>query len=660
MADSNLPLVNAIEDLKGSNAKQRKALQDSLGRRFRILTSEINGLSETLATSFNLQGGSSEYSNELLERLSIASEKNAETARDNLRFQEERANLLDARALEDRRESERSNDSEALNPTQVTQDKDNKDSGSTLAGLGKLLSGAGIGLGALFAGSSFLPDFDAKAIRSNVNELLSIKDDFGGLGNFFLEGGTFGLTMAGIGAGLAAFGVGSAVGATGNVIANFVDPNWASSIVGNATKLLTLSEVAGKSNLKLLFDGAAFGMAMSGIGIGLGVFGVGAALAAMPKFENPNWASSIVDSVATLLSITDLPQVQNAGFSGTGFAGIMGKIAAGLGVFGVGAALAAIPLFMKPDFAQGVYDNVKTLYSILTLPDANLESTKKFLGVMTGIAAGLAVFGAGSTVAGVGSGLSDAIAKFSGREGDFAKKIKDQVTTILSIVGDENSSEAKADSFARTLGTISGALVKFTASKFVDSLAGVGAGILNFFTGNEAPMTQILKFAENESKLLSASSSLEKIANSLQTLTSLKFDGLDFDVEDFSDDLEDAVDNISDIDERAYRNFLDKINSLREALVGQDVQSLSLNTEGMNLDMMQPLPVRLVGAEMDARSRGLTQGQLSPIVNVTAPQTSVQNNNSTNMNSTTVVSASPRRQQRSPQSMDYVDPISGA
>ena len=85
-------------------------------------------------------------------------------------------------------------------------------------GIGGMLSGLGIGGGALLAGAGILAggagfllkqinELDGKVIRANIQELLGIKDDFGGMGNFFLEGGAFFLAMTGIGVGLAAFSI---------------------------------------------------------------------------------------------------------------------------------------------------------------------------------------------------------------------------------------------------------------------------------------------------------------------------------------------------------------------------------------------------------------------------------------------------------------------
>jgi hypothetical protein len=667
MAD--LPVVNALEELKTDGAKQRKALQDSLGRRFRILSSEIGNLgsvltstfdaqnqqfidsvttlnnqvenlSNALASSFNIQNESAQTNSELLTRLSYSLDSQSDIAEQQLAFQQQQATDAEFRDAENLAELRRLAQQREQQPQQNNQKDDEKKSkgifGKLLSGIGSIVGGLGFGgllagAGILMAGGGFLlselNDLDGEAIRANVKELLGIKDDFDGMGNFFLEGGLFGLSLAGIGTGLAFLGAGSAIAGLGSAIANFTNPNWAKDIVDNVTTLLSIPDRVDFGSLGVLFKGAAFGLSMLGIGTGLAFFGAGAGIAGLGQglanFTDANWAQSIVDNVATLLSISQIPEIQNAGFLGTGFAGIMLELATGLAVFGAGSAIAGIGTLISD--AEDIRNSVAVLLSISQIPEvqnAGFLGTG-FAGVMAEIGAGLAVFGAGNIIAGIG-------------QLNRADAIKKQVSALLSITdvaGPET--ESKATSLVTTLGKISAGLVAFTATKVFDSLASIGTGLINFFTGNEAPMTQVLKFAENEQKLESASNSLVRLTDALEKMSGLNRIGIDFDIEDFSEELEDAVDNVADIDEATYDVFAKRMAQLREAITPTQV---------------------LQGAEVDVRSRENASNLSQPNVTVSAPSAQVDNSTTSSVNSTTVAPPSPRRG-RTEQYQDFRDPL---
>ena len=654
MADSNLPIVNALEELKADNAKQRKALQDSLGRRFRILSGEVQGLGTILANSFQVQSESAQFNSEILNRLANAADGQSEITREQLAFQQEQAQTAEFRDAENRAELRRLAQQRDQQPQKQNNQKDDEKKskgifGKLLSGIGGIIGGAGLGAGALLAGAGILAagggfflkqlnELDGKAIKENVLELLSIKDAFGGMGSFFLEGGAFGLAMFGIGAGLASFGAGAAVGGAGNAIANFIDPNWAKSIVDNVVTLLSITDRVDFGSLGLLFKGAAFTLAMTGIGIGLGVFGLGAGIGglgnALANFTDPQWAQSIVDNVTTLLSISELPTLGAFDFLAT-----MTPIALGLAVFGIGSGIAglttALADFTTGGFAQSIVDNVATLLTIAELPTL---SAVDFVATMGMIATGLAVFGVGSGIAGLG----DALNRFTGG-GDFAERIKKQVGTLLSITDNATGDTlTRAKNLTAVLGEISKGLLAFTGTKIVDSLTSIGTGLINFFTGNEAPMTQVLKFAENQEKLESASNSLRTITDALERMSGLDKIGIDFDIEDFSEELEDAVDNISDIDEASYALFAKRMQQLREAITPSELMT------GAEFDMRQSItpPKLMTGAEVDVRSREVAAQVAQPNITVAAPQTQIQTDNSTRVNKTSVASASPRRDKK--------------
>ena len=237
-------------------------------------------------------------------------------------------------------------------------DPKDKKKGGLLAGIGGALGGLGIGagvamggLGALFAGGGLLlkqlAEFDGKKVVANVRELFKIAELTTGIGDAFVKGGSFLVAMTGIGLGLAVFGVGAGVGSLGIGLANFIDPKWAQTIVDNVVILLSLSKAVGGVG-DLLKDGGAFTLAMTGIGIGLGVFGAGAALAGLSQFiVKDDWATKVKNRVVTLLSIKDSlgsnwEMVKSGGAFGLSMAGI----AAGLAAFAVGQAASGLAQFL--------------------------------------------------------------------------------------------------------------------------------------------------------------------------------------------------------------------------------------------------------------------------------------------------------------------------
>jgi len=492
--------------------------------------------------------------------------------------------------------------------------------GGLMGGLGGMVGGVGLGGGALLAGAGILlgggallldklMELDGKKVRANVKELVSIKDDFDGLGDFLATGGTFFVAMTAIGAGLAALSIGTGVAAAVDKFAG--DGVFAENIVKNVKTLLSIKDELGGSNIGLLTDGITFGAAMTGIGIGLAVFGAGSAVAGMSdkllgneKFGNPDWAQGIVDNVVTLLSISD--EVEGAGKNLIGesakFLLAMTGIGAGLAVFGVGSAIAGLVAtggeFVNPEWATQIKDNVITLLSISDVVEGKgknlIGESAKFLLSMTGIAAGLAIFGVGSAVAelvttggdfvnpewaqsivdnvetlltisslpgvlmdtaafvavmgGIAAGLvafsaaegfAAAVGYFSG--GDTVDNIKTNVEKAMSILEDENINPEKATQLKTTLQTVGEALSSFAGGELGASLKQVGTSILNFLSGKESPVEEMLRLAEKDEELLNASIALTRLSSALAEISRLQFDGKNLNMKEFAEDLAESV-----------------------------------------------------------------------------------------------------------------------
>lgn len=97
-----------------------------------------------------------------------------------------------------------------------------------------------------------------------------------------------------------------------------------------------------------------------------------------------------------------------------------------------------------------------------------------------------------------------------------------------------------------------------------------------------------------------------------------------------------------ELDER-LRNFVNQIFGIEPAAVGAGGAV--------------PASGGLSGAEVDVRSREVAGQAMQPNVNVTAPQTNVNNSSSTNVNKTTMAPSSASRGRSSPQARDYQDPL---
>ena len=500
----------------------------------------------------------------------------------------------------------------SVNSSGVEEAKKSGKLGGLLGGIGASLGGLGIGagvamggLGALFAGGGYLlkqlAEFDGKAVVANVRELFKIADLTKGVGDAFVKGGQFFLTMTGLGLGLAVFGIGSTIAGLGDALLNFTNANWASSIVGNVVTLLSIKDSLG-GNIDLLKDGGAFFLAMTGIGLGLGVFGAGSALVGLGQFiTKDDWAKRVVERVTTLLGITKLlndPDKLKKDNDKSFFVQMTG-IGAGLAVFGAGAALVGLGQFITAeDWATKVYDNVATLMKINELIPADASAFVQgasFVTIMGGIALGLIAFAIGSSansistalgqfsganakfadsivynvkklmeisalkfgdvlkfgafMTGIAAGLvafaigkgannmGDVIGKFSG---NFADNIVKDVNALMAMINDPNINQEKANEFSSIMGTIAAGLVKFSAGQFVGTLAGAASSVLNFL-GGTGPIQEIKNLAAEADNIEKGANAIGKVADNLGKIGNLKFDGSNINIKDFSKDLLDSV-----------------------------------------------------------------------------------------------------------------------
>jgi len=359
-------------------------------------------------------------------------------------------------------------------------------SGGGGGGFGMLaLAGAAVagGVAGIIAGLAGLLDFDADKVKEKVKTLLSIKDEVadGSLLKMLGESGTFALAMGGIGFGLAAFGIGAAVMGGGMALADWTGgENWSQTIKDHVVTLMSIKDALG-GNLDFLASGGAFALAMTGVGAGLAAFGIGASV--------------------------------------------------------MGGGMALSDWMGSENWSQTIKDHIITLMSI----DDALGGAASFIGesatfllAMGGIGAGLAAFGIGSAI----GGLGEAVAKFTSGE-NWSENVVNHVKTLASVSDEVDIEEAKT--FAETMTIMGGALASFGTDQFLGAITSAGAKLVNFLSGNESPIEQMMKIADNSYDLEVGAAALEKIQSALAGLGSLNFDGSNLGLKEFAEDLVSAV-----------------------------------------------------------------------------------------------------------------------
>ncbi len=405
--------------------------------------------------------------------------------------------------------------------------------GGILAGAGIAAAGIGVGIAAVFYTAPKLIEafekIDAKKIAQNVETLVGINqmvEDKGG--NLLLDGGSLAIAMTGIGVGLLALGIGSATNAA---VDKFLEEGWADKVVDNVTTLLSISQLQGGS-LSFLGQGAGFGLAMTGIGLGLAAFGIGKATdgvgGAINKFAaGDNFAERIKKEVETLLSI----DMSNADGKKLDFIATMSSLGLGLVAFAIGKSgsgvAESVNFFTRGDnFAADIKKEVETLLEIPNLPGV-AGDTVGFLAVMGGISAGLGAFAVTKGAAGV--------AEFLNLGGNFATGIKEETDVLLTI--GEGADEDRSKRAAAALAHLSGGLALFAGSKGLGAIAGLGASVLDFFTGNKNPIDQAITLGENADQVQAGADAFMTFADALTKFTNVS---LDFDAEKLAKELYEA------------------------------------------------------------------------------------------------------------------------
>ena len=390
---------------------------------------------------------------------------------------------------------------------------------NTMGKMGKLLGGAGIGVGAAGVGiaavigaGAFMIDklenMDAQKISDNVGILVTMGKDHE---SFLLDGGKVAIVLGGLGLGLAAFGLGSGVTAAVDM---FQKDNWAEKIKQNVATLVSIAELSFK-------DTAEVTATLTGLGIGLAAFGIGSAVGgageAIAKFsDGENWPQTIVDNVKTLLTIADL-QTGDA----TAVMATLAQLGGGLAVFGVGS-------FFAKASGTGQGEQIRTeVESLLKIAeDPNADPAKSELARQA-----LKTLGGGLTGFGVGSFFAKAAGEGSG------EKIRQEVSSLLAIAEDPNSSEEDILRATAALGALGAGLAAFGAGSFVGSLAGAASAVLDFFSGAQSPMEQAKDLGNNAELIRTGVSALTDFREELNRFGEMGKVSGDLGLEEMADDL---------------------------------------------------------------------------------------------------------------------------
>lgn len=387
--------------------------------------------------------------------------------------------------------------------------------------LGKLASGAGIGILAIVATAGLMSSglIDGEKVKKNVLSLLSIGDEMNVAKVATLL--AFPFAMRQLATGLVFFSAGGGIaGMTQGLLDKFELGDWAETTKKNVLTLLSIGESLNKEKLATLL---LFPKGMQFLALGLGAFALGTAatgLAQLIEFD----AQKVKDQVGVLLSIGEHVGSVSEAVWLAAFAPAMTSLGLGLAAFGAGSGITGVAQLTGFD-AQKVKDQVLTLLSIPEGVDGGALGMLAEGGAVSialaGLGVGLGVFGAGQVVKALGD--------FFSKE-DFAENTKKQVETLLSIGGDSDIVTRSAN-VSTALGSLSAGLIKFTGSTFIGSLASAATGILNFIRGGESPVEQMMKLADREEEIGRVARNIDKLQGALSKLSNLKLSGGDFDIE---------------------------------------------------------------------------------------------------------------------------------
>lgn len=228
-----------------------------------------------------------------------------------------------------------------------------------------------------------------------------------------------------------------------------------------------------------------FMKALGGAGLGVGAAAVGvAAVFASSAFliktiENMD-GKKIVQNVDDLLGISRLDADEGAAAE---VFGTLAAIGAGLMVFSAGSSAAALSQGVIDKFEGGgwpdkIKENVAKLLSIADLEGMSVGNVAGVATTMAALGLGLLAFSAGAATGAAVTGVDEAVKHFSGNDG-FAKSIKDNVETLLSI----DTSGGSSLEIAGTMAALSAGLIAFSIGSATATAAEGASQAIEKFSG---------------------------------------------------------------------------------------------------------------------------------------------------------------------------------
>jgi hypothetical protein len=293
-------------------------------------------------------------------------------------------------------------------------------------------------------------------------------------------------------------------------------------------------------------------VAFASLGAGLAVFGGGSGIAKISEgiqtfntaVGGRNFAQGVKEDIETLMSI-NIDGWEGYTKAIVGLPVAMGAIALGLAAFGGGAGVAKLSESLNifntavggRNFADGIKADITTLMSIFDVPEVTPARIAGFTASMLGITAGLTAFALGKTVNAVVDGADKGLAYFT-KDATFAERIKNQVTTLISIT--DLTTGKNITEFVASMTAISGGILALTASEAIGTLADAGQKILGFF-GVQSPFSKIMEIADKSVELDRAAVSLKSIAGALSDFGSIRISGDNLDFEGMAENLANAM-----------------------------------------------------------------------------------------------------------------------